>query len=349
MKLFSCPQCQQPLYFENNQCLQCKQAVGFNPASLNMEPVISDAAQSQSATVRCTNHSRNGCNWLIPADHAGGLCQACELNRYIPNLKTEESQNQWQEFEQAKRRLVYSLVRLGLPVSSKRSNEDDGISVDFIDPDAPLPKDAVNTTGHADGQITVVTNEADPVQREQNRIDLEEQYRTLLGHLRHEIGHYYWDVLVKDNASLLADYRAVFGDESQDYGVALEHHYANGAPEDWPQHFVSAYASSHPWEDWAESWAHYMHLVDLAETAAAFGFSIQPTVANDDQQLTVTQVCDPFSGIDFATLAQQAIAVSITVNSFNRSLGQDDAYPFVLTETIHNKLNFIHTAISQQV
>src|SRR6202011_5238904 len=46
----------------------------------------------------------------------------------------------------------------------------------------------------------------------------------------------------------------------------------------WRPH-VTPYASAHPWEDFAETWAHYFHMVDTLETATAFGLRLRPEIA----------------------------------------------------------------------
>lgn len=275
------------------------------------------------------------------------MCQACALNRYIPNMNAPDQQEQWREFEQSKRRLVYSLLQLNLPIQSKTQSQGQGIglSVDFIASNHAIPLDATENTGHADGQITVAASEADPVQREQNRVDLNEDYRTLLGHLRHEVGHYYWDILVKSDSSRLDAYRELFGDETQNYSEALNQHYRQGAPINWCQTYVSAYASAHPWEDWAETWAHYMHLMDLVETASSYGLSANPDVMPGMDALRFEKITDPYSGQDFHAMFNHAGAVAMALNSLNRSLGHRDAYPFVLTDAIKSKLLFVHDTI----
>ena len=92
----------------------------------------------------------------------------------------------------------------------------------------------------------------------------------MLGHLRHEIGHYYQPLLVTDWERC----RELFGDDREDYGAAMERHYASGPPADWPERFVSAYATMHPWEDWAETFAHYLHIRDVLQTAVAYGVTV---------------------------------------------------------------------------
>ena len=292
---------------------------------------------------RCANvQSASACNWLVPlaeADAGQELCRSCRLNRTIPNLATGENTEYWGAIELAKRRLVSGLLILGLPVKSKVSEDPEcGLAFDFLE----SPEDGSKVfTGHDDGIITLNIAEANDATRENIRTQMHEPYRTLLGHLRHESGHYYWDRLVEGSPSLDA-FRNFFGDERADYAAALEKHYAEGSPSNWPLNFVSGYASSHPWEDWAETWAHYLHMHDALETAAGFrldtnsvelpldGFSGDVLVEPDDQFLDQLNGWSRFSAV---------------LNEFARSLGQRDFYPFILSTQSARKLHFVHRVV----
>ena len=183
-------------------------------------------------------------------------------------------------------------------------------------------------TGHDNGVITLSLAEADDGMREQLRVSMGEPYRTLLGHFRHEVGHYYWDTLVRDGDTI-ENCRAIFGDESNDYETALKRYYAEGAPAAWQQSFVSAYATTHPWEDFAETFAHYLHIIDTLETARAFGICITPEVCDDDV-LHVKVDFDPYHACSIDKLIDAWLPPTFAVNSINRSMGQRDLYPFVL-------------------
>ncbi len=353
MKRFSCQVCGQLLFFENSQCLNCGSRLGYLPDLAVLSALESDPAMAESwvplapeagqqSFRLCTNYSQhNVCNWLVPADSDSAFCRACQLNRTIPSLDLDENQVAWYRLEVAKRRLVYSLLALNLPVESKEREPEQGLAFDFL---ADLEADpAPVLIGHADGLITLNIAEADDAYREQTRTALGEPYRTLLGHFRHEIGHYYWDRLIRDS-NWLAEFRQRFGDERGDYQAALEQHYRQGPPLDWQQHFVSAYATSHPWEDWAETWAHYIHIVDAIETAQAFGLSVQIDQVNGDANSfdpdSVRLPVQPFEQIFKAWLP-----LTFAVNSLNRSLGQPDLYPFVLPPRAVEKLDFVHRVI----
>jgi hypothetical protein len=254
---------------------------------------------------------------------------------------------EWRHIEIAKRRLVYTLLRLQLPVRSKTADPETGLAFDFL-ADEPDANGTVNKvlTGHDDGLITLNINEANDAERERMRQTMGEAYRTLLGHFRHEIGHYYWMLLAQDEA-WLAEFRQQFGDERQDYGAALQTHYDQGAPADWQERFVSAYASSHPWEDWAESWAHYLHIVDALETAYAFGIEVQPRVSKDET-LAAEVNFDPYRAKTFEDIFETWLPVTYAMNSLNRSMGVPDLYPFVNPAPTQEKMKFIHETIHQR-
>lgn len=355
MKTFHCQYCGHPLFFENVQCLQCGSSLAFLPDRMAMaaiEPVqeaqdlwkprARGRKQAQARYRMCHNHDAfQACNFAVPADDPNPLCVSCRQTRILPDLSVVENQARWLRIEAAKRRLFYTLAKLGLASPTPAGGERDGPVFEFL---ADLPGQQV-MTGHLDGVITLNVAEADDAERVRRRVELHEPYRTLLGHLRHESGHYYWDRLVDEGGQLDA-FRAVFGDEREDYQTALQKHYACGPPADWNTRFVSAYATSHPWEDWAETWAHYLHMVDLLETAASYNTRLAVPGAEEE----VEEVTNPFETgePDFEALVDQWIPVTLLVNSLNRSLGQEDAYPFALSAGALEKLRFIHDMIVQR-
>lgn len=344
MRLFQCQGCGQPLYFENTRCESCGRALGFLPARETMtalEPRDNGAfealADPQSRHRLCANAGHGGCNWLVD-DGGDAFCVACRHNRTIPDLSRPNNLAHWRKIEVAKHRLVYSLLRLRLPLAA-RSDDPDGLAFDFLsDDDSPTPV----MTGHASGLITINLAEADDAERERRRGLMREPYRTLLGHFRHEIAHYYWDRLV-DNSDSLEGFREMFGDERPDYGDALQRHYDSGPPADWPERFVTAYASAHPWEDFAETWAHYFHMVDTLETAGAFGLRVTPNIAAG-AELAARVEFDPYRA-PLNRLVESWVPLTFAVNSINRSMGLQDLYPFVLTPAVIVKLNFVHERI----
>jgi len=345
MKLYTCSNCHSLIYFENNICLHCGYSLGFDANSLSLITLVPEAGnlfsniQNKQETFRyCKNAEYGTCNWLIHTHETVEYCTACELNRVIPDLTNADNMRRWKNIEIAKHRLIYSLLRLRLPVIKKIGNEEKGIAFDFLADTSP--KDKV-ITGHEDGVITLNIEEADEAARVRHKQDLGERYRTLLGHFRHEIGHYYWEVLIK-NSDSLGKYRQLFGNEETDYDDALKLYYNQGAAPNWSRYFISPYASSHPWEDWAETWAHYLHLMDTLETAFSFGIRIQPDMVQDTKRIQASIQQDPYDMTDFSQIIKWWLPLTFAVNSLNRSMGHSDFYPFVISEAVVEKLEFIH-------
>ena len=354
MKLFTCSACGHTVYFHNVACTHCGASLGFVPDILQVQAFDRSedglwhllGADSEQTTYRpCANHvDHNACNWMVPAATSDPLCVACGLNRTIPDLSIAHNLELWRRLQREKNRLVYGLLRLGLPLMSKRQSPDQGLAFDFLSATQPrFREDSDVITGHAHGLITLDIAEADDAVRERVRQDMAEPYRTLLGHFRHESGHYYWDRLVR-GTDRLAAFRERFGDERADYDAALRHHYAEGPPGDWTQRFISSYASSHPWEDWAETWAHYLHMIDTLETAWQFGLRLAPQ-GRREESLTTDIVLDPYAGIGFGALIGRWMPVTVALNSLNQSMGQPDAYPFVLSQAVTDKLELVHEIV----
>ena len=348
MKLFKCQTCGQILYFENTMCERCSHRLGYLPEATRLVALDPDgdawrpAGGTGEAYRFCANNELKACNWLIAVSSLERYCACCRHNRTVPNIGDASQLADWRKLEVAKHRLFYSLLRLDLPLKDNAQEPIRHLAFDFLaatpDPNAPKVM-----TGHDNGVITIALAEADDVEREKNRTALREPYRTLLGHFRHEIGHYYWDRLVQDGGRLDA-FRSVFGDERADYGEALQRHYANGPAPDWQMHFVSAYATCHPWEDFAETWAHYLHIVDTLEIAGAFEMSIHPSLARNDM-LDAKVDFDPYRAGDVRQLVDTWLPLSLALNSLNRAMGQPDLYPFVLSDAAIVKLGFIHDTI----
>ena len=345
MKLFACTSCNNKIFFESSSCVRCKSQVGFLPATLSMAALVPAgphgsfrrATEARGEVMRyCANVAHGVCNWLTDATDATGLCRACDLNRTIPNLSEPGNLQAWRDLEHAKKRLVYSLMRFGLPFNGPQA------------PQGPLTFDFLRNvgTGHLDGVITIDVTEADAVERERQRQLFHEPYRSLLGHLRHESGHYYWTVLVK-SAGKLDRCRAQFGDERVDYQAAVGRHLTAGPSADWQTRHVSAYASAHPWEDWAETWAHYLHMVDALDTAEATG--MEPRAAGFSYgSIWPFKMSDVYRDVSFEALMERWIPLTVAMNSLSRSLGHDDFYPFVLSAVTTAKLAFAHDAIREK-
>ena len=352
-------QCQSPVFFNNSVCLTCNTPLGYHPELARVRPLKPGPAPNTwtlwedngQLYRRCVNlDTPAACNWLLfDAEHSthNGQCRACRLNRTIPDLDDPQHPDNgalWGRVELAKRRLVSALLVMGLPVASRQFEDTErGLMFDFLrSPDVGEPV----LTGHDTGLITLNGAEADPAVREATRQAMGEPYRTLVGHFRHEIGHYYWDRLVWDTP-WLAQFRALFGDENLDYEDALKQYYAQGPRPDWAQHFVSAYASSHPWEDWAECWAHYMHMADTVDSALSYGLTL------DTSQLEFTPFPadvlyqpDQPDAPRFLAFVNHWAQLTMLMNGMSRAMGQPDFYPFVLPHKALTKLHFIHLLVS---
>ena len=351
MRIFHCDHCDNLVFFEITHCIQCGHVLAFLPDLMeigSLDRVGDDTWRSphpaaQGRTYRlCNNYAgAQVCNWAVDARHDETLCEACRLTTTIPDLTVEGHQGAWYKLEVAKRRLVYTLLNLHLPIAP-RARDARGLAFEFL-ADAPDGPPAV-LTGHTGGVITINLAEADDAERERRRHALGEPYRTLLGHMRHESGHYYWDRLI-DGTDRHDEFRARFGDEREDYQAALQRHYANGAPADWQTRFVTAYASAHPWEDWAETWAHYLHMTDTLETAAACGVSIRPRRSDEPTLAKVPSTAGTLAS-PFDRLIASWYPMTYLLNSLNRGLGLADAYPFVLSPPAVEKLRFVHDTIA---
>jgi hypothetical protein len=344
MRLFTCQNCSQLLYFENSACTRCHATLGYMPHDFTMRAIEPDGdfwrelnSDAPERYVLCANSADAGCNWLVPANDASRFCVACQHNHTIPDLSVPENVTPWRILEAAKRRLFYGLMRLCLPLTTRVEDPAHGLAFDFPAEAASGPK---VMTGHDNGLITIALKEGDDAERQRMQKQMGELYRTPLGHFRHEIGHYYWDVLVRDGGRLDA-FRALFGDERADYAAALQAHYARGDDGSWRESFVSLYASSHPWEDFAETWAHYMHIIDTLEMAGAFGVVVNPGLARDPGMRAEVDF-DPYRAADMQAVVDTWLPLTYAVNSLNRAMGQPDLYPFILPQPVMAKLDFIH-------
>ena len=354
MRVFNCDHCGHLVFFDSVRCLHCESTLAFVPDVLAMA-ALTPAPQDGPQLWRrlgergvpqpigrlyrmCHNHTAyQACNFAVSANDFNDLCVSCRQTRVLPDLAQPGNLGRWMQIESAKRQLYYTLARLALEPTATRA----GPVFEFL---ADLPGGPSILTGHHSGTITLNVTEADDDERARRRIALGEPYRTLIGHLRHESGHFYWDQLVRDGGQLEA-FRALFGDERQDYIASLDAHYAKGNDlGDWSAHHVSAYAAAHPWEDWAETWAHYLHMIDLLETAASY----QASVTVPDRHAAVRHdVTDPFATPRpaFQDMVRQWVPLTLMLNSLNRSLGQGDAYPFAMSTGAKVKLRFVHDLV----
>lgn len=305
--------------------------------------VLSQKGESTSAFRPCRNYRvENVCNWMVGEDDANEYCECCRLTEIIPALNKPENKDRWYRLEQAKRRVIYSLQGLKLPLRTRTEDPEKGLAFQFLE-DVPGQDRVV--TGHDKGLITLNVAEADDARREKMRAAMHEPYRTLLGHLRHEVGHYYWEILI-NGSSYQDEFRKLFGDERADYSAALKHHYDTGAPADWAENYISAYASSHPWEDWAETWAHYLHVTDGLHTALAWGVDLRPPKAAD-RKVNAASLAQRIDDFD-TKLLHQWLPLTRFLNSLNRSLGHSDAYPFTVATPVLERLRFIDRVVREK-
>ena len=359
--------CGSTVFLRNSACLNCHRQLGYEPERAQVVALHATELSGQWTIEseghgndlsgarryhRCANHhSAAACNWLRPVDVQmpggdDGLCISCSLNRTIPDQNLPENHVLWQRIEVAKRRLVSQLLALRLPVTTlMRTPWQDakrGLAFDFLrtmDPLFPV------MTGHAFGVITLDAQEADDAHREATREALNEPYRTLLGHMRHEVAHYYWDRLVA-GTPWIEPFRQLFGDERKNYAQALQTHYAIGAPFDWAQRHVSAYASSHPWEDWAETWAHYLHMRDGMDTALSFGLEAGDIVV-DKPPYTLGALWDSTrpGAQAYLDFVNNWLNITTVLNELSGSMGERDFYPFVLPAAAVAKLQLVHEVV----
>lgn len=352
MNVFHCEHCDQLVFFENTACVSCGHTLAFLPDIEDMgtlEPADGDTFRALGVAddgrlyKLCPNYrDQNVCNWAGPADDPNPYCLSCRLTRVIPDASRLDLREGWAKLETAKRRLLYSLLSLDLPLTTKIEDPERGLAFEFLS-DAEVAGAPPVLTGHANGVITINVAEADDAERERRRNSLKEDYRTLLGHFRHEVGHYYWDRLIREGDRLDA-FRALFGDEQEDYGAALARHHQEGPPANWRDSFVSAYATAHPWEDWAETWAHYLHMTDTLETAVACGLSLRPK-RRDEPALKPDVTVVGKRSASFDQLIERWFPLTYVLNNLNRGMGLQDGYPFVLSPPAQEKLRFVHEVV----
>ena len=340
MKRFHC-HCGNEVFFENTHCTACGSQLGFDPSKGELLTLMASSEASKKVIDTVGNHylvceHRQHallCNWLLPPDSENGQCISCRLTRVIPMQSYPQNVKRWSVLESAKRRMVYGLLQLNLRLRYFRSVEGQERSMvfDFLEDKRSNPDvdQELVYSGHVNGVITINVAEADSSYREATREAMNEPYRTLLGHFRHETGHYYWDQLIV-GSEYSEGFKSLFGDHTLPYRETMNNYYANGPASDWQTDYISAYASAHPLEDWAETWAHYLLMHETLETAVGYGLV---------KQLTDQRLFDAWMG--------EWMQLVVVLNALNRSIGNVDAYPFVISERVHKKLRFVHEVILQ--
>jgi hypothetical protein len=334
MRRFECGVCGSAISFTSSECETCGTALGFlvpagavvplkeaGGATFTMSPA-SIADDQPPLLWRCLNFAW-GCNWMLPADAGDVWCESCRLTRGRPDETSIDAVLAWSGAEQAKRRLIYQLRTLGLPVGRPSNGNDEGVVFDLV----YLPE-SEGVTGHRPGVVTLDLREVDDRFRESTRVSLGEADRTVIGHLRHEIGHHYWALLV-GRAGAEEEFRQLFGDERSDYQSALRDHYEHPGRVVDDDH-ISLYATAHPSEDWAETFAHYLHMRDGLESAAAFG------LIADDVPTASTE-----------SMVAEWQQLTRAVNEIAVGLGHARPYPFEITSEVTAKLDFVHRQVQR--
>lgn len=335
MHPFHC-QCGQTVFFENTQCQSCGALLGYSPSQDAMLAQWNGSESPAGAVGMPIRHCANDfCNWWV--EDGKDYCLSCRLTRTIPDQTVPGNRQAWIKIEQAKKYIVAQLLAWGLPLQPKLDESDAlGLAFDLL---ANVNGEPGVLTGHVNGVITLNIAEADDVLRETARTAFSEPMRTVLGHLRHEIGHYLQYRWLAYDELAMARCREVFGDERAIYAEALARHHAIGPPEDWQTQYISAYASSHPWEDWAETCAHVLLVNDAVETAAAWGLKLDGQAAHIrlGEETTDTSVENVVLG--------HWLPVAQFLNAMNRSLGFRDSYPFLMPNTVLAKMTTVQSLL----
>ncbi|TWU42558.1 zinc-binding metallopeptidase family protein [Novipirellula artificiosorum] len=345
MKTFVC-ECGNTIFYENTRCVCCGSELGWCPSctrmtSLRLEKDGHRRCGNSDCNVllmKCSNYSEHHvCNHCVPvsseAERPEGLCDYCDFNDTIPDLTVAGNREMWKRLEEAKRRLLYTLDLLRLPYGKKSDGVLPRLNFDFKadavgKPDQwwwSLGKEERVFTGHADGKITINLREADTVEREKARVLFQEAHRTVIGHFRHEIAHYYWEMLVKGKAE--SEFKAVFGDhENPTYAECQSKYYKKGPVANWQSSFVSGYAAMHPWEDFAETFATYLDMVSVLDTA---------------MNMNISPSCNPVQ-TELAEMVSHYIKLGVLLNEMNRAMGLIDYVPEILVSPVVVKMQYIH-------
>jgi len=339
VQMLRCPRCRSVTVLETLECAGCELAVGFHPPTLTMREATREGVGIDDRVwFPCSNRDWR-CNWLVAEDAGAGRCLSCRLNRQRPEASDTIALEKLADASRVMRRLLVQLAELGLPVDPHYEREG-GLAFDLL---SSYSGQGRVTIGHANGVVTIDLVETLDDYREALRIRLREPYRTMLGHFRHEVGHYYQWILV-EQTDWIDECRELFGDERASYSEALDRHYREGAPEGWEASYISEYATMHPWEDFAESFAHYLHITDSLTTAAAGGLVLQ---ADRLDGLVDADIAPRRSYQEASTSEMLADWqwLSLLLNRVNHAMGRSDLYPFTITEAVRTKLDFVHRVV----
>ncbi|MDM7457933.1 MAG: putative zinc-binding metallopeptidase [Paracoccus sp. (in: a-proteobacteria)] len=316
MQRFNCPACGSRVYFHNQACM-CGQNLFYDP----------ETRQMTGGPDGCRMRAVIGCNWTVEASSrdSHGLCRSCAMSRVIPDLETGPNRALFAKAERAKRWVLANLSQWAWFTDADRGRKPHFLMLS----EHLVGRSEQITMGHAAGEITINITEADALIRLQRQRELGEHYRSMVGHFRHELAHFLFDRLAQA-PGFIEGFRSIFGDEREDYAAALARHYK--APRDPGDAFITGYATAHPHEDWAETVAHLLHLVDFTDSFVSTGLTM-PGLPPGFR---------PYEEEDTALLLAVGMAVAVAVNDINRALDNDDLYPFVLTPEVRRKITFAH-------
>lgn len=334
MHVFHCDRCGAILPFDAATCGSCDAIIGYvgddrrlRVLSPTADPAVFRLDGADQLVWHCLNAAW-GCNWTVPNEADNTWCRSCQLTRGRPDVGRPDAVAAWVEAEAAKRRLVHQLDGVGLPIVVRSDANPDGLAFDLVH----LPGEG-GITGHLDGVVTLDLTETDEVHRDDLRRRLGEPFRTVIGHLRHEVGHHYWGYLVQPGDGL-DEFHDLFGDPELDYAAAIDQYYAT-ATADWDAtRFISSYATSHPHEDWAETWAHYLHITDALDTAVAHDL-----VPPDSAGLLIG---DHVGALEFGEILDAWRPINRAVSAVAATLGTPPPYPFEPSGRVIDKLSFVH-------
>ena len=339
MHAFRCPRCRGLAFLESLTCPRCGTAIGIHLATQEMlEADPAGVEHDGSRWVPCSNRSWE-CNWLVEQGAEDARCFSCRLTRRRPEPDDTIALEKLAVTARDKRRLLLRLMTLGLPITPWYERQG-GLGFDLL---SSRSGHGPVRIGHASGIITIDLAESLDDVRERLRVQLGEPYRTMLGHFRHESGHYYQWILV-EQTDFITECRELFGDERASYSDAIARHYATGAPEGWREHHISEYATMHPWEDFAETWAHYLHITDTLGTLAAAGVDLSrrpmPGVLTHDIVPRTS-----YAGVSSHEMLADWYWCSKLLNRANQAMGKGDLYPFTIVPEVARKLDFVHRVV----
>ncbi|TWT52364.1 putative zinc-binding metallopeptidase [Allorhodopirellula solitaria] len=329
MKTGTC-RCGRRIFFNNHSCLACEAILGRCDECRSLTSFTSHGEHAECDVCHTSVHACENQNFHVCRSYvsdADKLCQWCQFTAVTPDTSIPQQVSQWATMESAKRRLLLELHRLSLPPYVDNLTESHPLSFLFLaDTVDEQGNEKRIITGHDQGVITINLAEADSVHRERTRVELGEPQRTLIGHMRHEVGHYIdwaWAMQVDPEG-----YHALFGDpQAIDYSQAMDHHYQNGAPENWAENHVSAYATMHPWEDFAETANLYLDIMAIA------------TTANDQDRAHF----DLSPQADMPKLVNEILQIVVEASEYNCDLGLAPLLPEQLPPAVIEKLAYVHS------